>query len=221
LLDSFTGKEVHRFTGHTGSVTRLVWSPDGRRLLSGSHDSSCLIWDVSAEIRATLPANPVTDREARALVEALSGPDATAAYAAMGKLVASPASAVSAIREKLRPVPAPDEAKIAALVRDLDSPQFAARERAAAELGRLGEIAEGPLKKARAGPLSAEAGDRVDKLLADLQPSTGRLWQGRALDVLQRTGGPDAKRFLEELAAGADGAWLTREAKAALVRTHP
>ncbi len=34
--------------GHTGAVSSLAWSPDGRRLASGSDDNSIMVWDPDA-----------------------------------------------------------------------------------------------------------------------------------------------------------------------------
>jgi hypothetical protein len=217
LLDSFTGRELHRFEGHTGGVYRLAWMPDGRRLLSASHDASCLVWDVTA-VRGKLPTAELSERAASDSVDIISTLSAEEAYRHMAKLTGSPKTAVPALRATLRPVPSAHPARVAELVRDLDSPQFAIRDRAATELIRMGEGAAGYLKTALEGDLSPEARDRIEKVLAELKPSSYRLRQGRALEVLQQIGNDDAKKLLTELAAGADGAWLTREAKSALGR---
>jgi RNA polymerase sigma factor (sigma-70 family) len=218
ILDTFTGGELHRFAGHLGSVNRLAWSPDGRRLLSGSHDATCLVWDVPGTVKIKAPIVPADAAPADGLVEALSAPNAAEAYGTMAKLVAAPATAVPALGKRLRPVPTADPAKVDELIRDLDSPRFEVRDRAAGQLARLGDGAEGRMRRALAGKLSAEARDRIDRILAALKPSVDRLWQGRALEVLQRIGSDDSCRLLGELAAGADGAWLTREANAAARR---
>jgi hypothetical protein len=217
VLDAFTGKEVHRFAGHTGSVYRLAWA-DGRRLMSASYDATCLVWDASIA-RAKLATADLPADEATRAVRSLSDAPSAEAYAAMARLAASPAEAVPALRTVLRPIPAPDADRVARLIDDLDHPHFAARDGAAAELRKLGEGVEGLLRKALAGSLSAEARDRIEKVLGGLKPPADRLRQGRALEVLERVGDADARRFLAELAAGADGAWLTREARAALART--
>src|SRR5262245_29973716 len=139
----------------------------------------------------------------------------------MAKLTGSPTRAVAELTKHLRPVPAADRERVEKLIRDLDSTEFATRGRATAELQRMGEGAEGLLRSALTGKLSAEARDRVEKILADFKPTGARLWQGRALEVLERSGDPGARRLLTDLAAGADGAWLTREAKACLGRMYP
>ena len=33
------------FRGHTGNVTSVAWSPDGRRIVSGSYDNTLQLWD--------------------------------------------------------------------------------------------------------------------------------------------------------------------------------
>ena len=47
VWDSHTGKLVRSFRGHTGLVSSLAFSPDGRRLVSGSRDHTVKVWDVT------------------------------------------------------------------------------------------------------------------------------------------------------------------------------
>ncbi len=47
IWDSRTGKEVATFRGHTGLVTTLAFSPDGKRLYSGSRDTTVMVWDLT------------------------------------------------------------------------------------------------------------------------------------------------------------------------------
>src|SRR5690606_1226622 len=47
LWDLDTGREMLRFSGHSGTVYALALSGDGRQLLSGSLDGSARLWDVA------------------------------------------------------------------------------------------------------------------------------------------------------------------------------
>jgi eukaryotic-like serine/threonine-protein kinase len=47
VWDSHTVTLVGSFRGHTGLVTSLAFSPDGRRLVSGSRDSTVKVWDLT------------------------------------------------------------------------------------------------------------------------------------------------------------------------------
>ncbi len=45
LLDVETGKSLGELSGHTESITTLVYSHDGKILASGSDDGTVLLWD--------------------------------------------------------------------------------------------------------------------------------------------------------------------------------
>ncbi len=47
VWDAATGNELLSRTGHAGWVTSLAFTPDGRRLVSGSTDSTAFVWDLS------------------------------------------------------------------------------------------------------------------------------------------------------------------------------
>jgi hypothetical protein len=105
-------------------------------------------------------------------------------------------------------------------LRELDSDDFSTRKEASEGLLRLGEAAEPLLKQALADGLSAEARRRVEAVLGQLDPTANpqRLRDLRAVEALEISGTPEARRLLEELSAGAPTARLTRDAKAALRR---
>ncbi|MGH9508967.1 MAG: WD40 repeat domain-containing protein [Terriglobales bacterium] len=47
LWDIQSGKgTVRTLTGHTAPVTKIVFSPDGRRLASASEDGTIRMWEV-------------------------------------------------------------------------------------------------------------------------------------------------------------------------------
>ncbi len=47
LWDSWTGKEVARLHGHQGRVFPVVFTPDGKKLITGGFDKTIRIWDVA------------------------------------------------------------------------------------------------------------------------------------------------------------------------------
>lgn len=46
VWDVETGKEVHRFPGHVNTVTRVVFVPESRSVLSGSIDKTVRLWEI-------------------------------------------------------------------------------------------------------------------------------------------------------------------------------
>jgi hypothetical protein len=110
---------------------------------------------------------------------------------------------------------------LSALIADLDSGAFAVRDKAVNELQDLRELAAPALKKALAGTQSLETRRRIEDLLAKQRSplAAGYLLQSaRAVEVLERTDHPDAKKMLQRLAAGAPQARLTQEARDAMNR---
>ncbi|AWM40905.1 ECF RNA polymerase sigma factor SigM [Gemmata obscuriglobus] len=210
-----TATELKRLKGHRGQVNALVFTPDGRRLISAGNDSTVLFWDVLDLTRRPRPALRLGPSEWDALWADLAATDAGKAHAALARLTAAPAVTVPAVRERVRPAPEPDVRLLAQLVRDLNSEEFAAREKASQELGRLGESVEAAVKSARKGA-SPEAARRCDELLTKLAVLSGDRLRGvRAVEVLERIGTPEAVTVLESLARGAPQARLTRDARAA------
>jgi WD40 repeat protein len=49
VIDPATGKDLRRFAGHQGGITALVFAADGRRLASGSEDSTAVVWDLTGQ----------------------------------------------------------------------------------------------------------------------------------------------------------------------------
>ncbi len=149
--------------------------------------------------------------------------DAAKAYRAVGRLARSPRQSVPWLRERLRPVPrlaADDGKRLEGWLADLDGERFEARERATAEIVKLGESARPAVEKALGGHPSAEARRRLEAALAASDPvrSPAGLRALRAVEILECAGDAAARRLLEELAKGEPAARLTQEAKAATER---
>jgi hypothetical protein len=129
--------------------------------------------------------------------------------------------AIALIRERLDASASPE--RIPALLADLDSDEYAVRERATQELEALGKEAELSLRALLSDPPSAEVRSRVIQLLEVLakagdRPSGKALRTVRAIGVLESVADGPARELLEELARGAPNAPATREAKKALER---
>ena len=48
MWDVDSGKELHRFSGHTGRIHQLSLNRDANRFVSSSADGSAKVWDLSA-----------------------------------------------------------------------------------------------------------------------------------------------------------------------------
>ena len=124
------------------------------------------------------------------------------------------------LRDRLRPAVALPADELQRLVQDLDSPRFRRREEASRRLAEFGEDAEPTLRQALANKASAEARQRLERILAGPRPvrSPELLRSLRALQILEAIGDEPARRVLGRLAAGAPASPLTREARGAVER---
>jgi RNA polymerase sigma factor (sigma-70 family) len=223
LWDLATGKEVRRFRGHRRGVAAVAFSPDGKRLASGSSDTTVLVWDLTDGREAGPQPAPPPHPDPAVLWSALASADARTADRAAWALTEDPRSALAILRERLRPMPAPDARRLAQLLTDLDSERFGVREQAMQELERFEGAARAGLVQALQKEPSAELRRRIEQLLArGDQPgsSPDRLRVGRAVGVLEQIGTPEARQQLEALVRGSPDALRTREARAALGRRN-
>jgi WD40 repeat protein len=220
LWDVPTGEELRHCQGHDGGVSALAMSPGGDRVASAGWDTTVLVWDVADPVRQWQrePAK-LSAADLEALWTDLAGSDAARAGQAIWRLTAAPEQTVPFFKQRLQPVQPADARRLATLPGDLDSDQFAVRDKATRELEQLGDAAEPALRRALAGRPSPEARRRMEQMLEKLaSPSGDRLRALRAVEVLERQATAEARQLLDKLAQGIPAAPLTREAKAALDR---
>jgi WD40 repeat protein len=209
LWDTDTGKRLTRLPEHPGGVAALAFSPDGKLLASGGWDSTVLLWDVG---HARLEH----------LWTELAAADADSAQA-VKKLAAKPEEAVPFLRDRLRRA-ADIEVRAGGLIADLDSDEFPVREKASAELEKLGPDVAFALRATLERDPSAEVRRRIQTLLDRMkrpgEESAG--WDPRSvrlsLTVLEEIGTLSAQQILEELTKGPASSSVARQARTALER---
>jgi hypothetical protein len=219
VYETATGTIRRQLCGHRNMIEQLVFTPDGLRLVSISHDLTGLVWDVSPPKPGTRTA--LTETERRQRWNALGSSDGQAAHRAMGELAADPVEAVATVKANLKWTPPPSDDEVDRLIAELDAEVFAARQSAAHELDRLGGLAVPRVRDTLARVKSAEVRRRLEGFLGQNDRPcrmTGcRLQERRALELLEAVRTADARRVLEAVAAGGDTS-LARDAAAALKR---
>jgi RNA polymerase sigma factor (sigma-70 family) len=219
LWEIATGKMRQTMTGHTGRVLDLAFAPDGRRLLSGSSDTTGLVWGVAHQAEG-FPAQ-LTQEALETLWQDLASDDAKRADRAIWGMVAAVESAVPFLKSHLQPVAAVESERLSSLVTALDSDRFAVRDKAVHELEGLEELAQSALNKALANSPSLETRQRIERLLNRLkQPITSpaQIRSLRSVEVLEQIASVEARQVVAALAKGTPDARLTGDAKCSLKR---
>jgi hypothetical protein len=219
LWDLETGRELRKLTGHRGNANGLAFSADGKILVSTGDDTTILFWDVAdATHRKHLPAPSLTEREWQALWEDLDKDDAAKAYVAMVRMKDDAPTTIAALRARLHPIHVTDPERLARVLKELNSDEFAVRESANCELEKLGDVVRPTIRQTLARPgLSLELRRRLETIAASLEELSGaRLRQVRAIEVLEMLGTAEACELLKKIATGASDARLTEHATAAL-----
>ena len=214
LLEMATGNGRHFLTGHRGCVLTLCFSADGKTLVSGSSDTTALVWDLTGRLRNEGAwGKPLPRTRLDACWTALASEDAAIAYQAVRKLAASPTQTIPYLRERLRPAGPLDEKRLASLIADLDNPLFAIREKAVKDLEQLGELAIPACRKALEGKPSLDVCRRLECLIEKQSqqwhnPTGHNLRTVRIVEVLEQAGTQQAQHLLQDLAQGTPEAIL-------------
>jgi hypothetical protein len=167
----------------------------------------------------------LTEPQIEALWKDLGDDDAAISAAACWRLAADPGGVSFLCGQLAARGEVADERQVSRLIQDLDSGRFALREAASRGLTELGEAAVPFLQwHLRAAP-SAEAVERIGRILRRREPdgfdwTPERLRTLRALRALESAGGDEARRVLERV-AGRSEPPLAEEAKAAAARLSP
>src|SRR5207247_9774202 len=114
-LEMNSRAERWRLTGHDGPISAVAFTSDGRKLITGSSDTTALVWDLWPEA--------MTAFDPEVLWQDLAG-TADEAGRGMQVLVAARDKAVLLCQKHLRAVVPLDEVHVRQLIADLDDARF-------------------------------------------------------------------------------------------------
>ena len=182
-----TGKEMPPFRGHQAWVGAVEFSANGKVLVTGGQDTTAFVWDGKAATSPRRPDVRLADTQIAQCWDDLRDSDAEKAYRAVLALAAAGDQSTILIRGSLRPAAPADLIAMRGWVESLDDPQFAAREKATSALLRVADQAEDLLRSALERSRSAEAKQRIRRILdaaQDVEPLPDRLRELRSVEVL-------------------------------------
>jgi hypothetical protein len=207
LWDIPTGDKLGEWEGHRDRITSIGFAGPGR-VLTGCEDLTAILWDLRSKQKPKKPA-----------WEAFSGKDGSDAYRAVWALAADP-KAIELLREKIPVQTVPASEKVQQWIADLAADRFTVREVATKALQDLGRLAEPDVRVARDKASAEEVRSRLDSLLSKIpcERVGDEIVHARAVLAMELAGTDAARKLLAEWAAGAPGARLTIDAKAALAR---
>jgi hypothetical protein len=176
-----------------------------------SDEAPVYLWDVYA------PAGPDTDWSDKKIWGMLQ--DSSSHFAAMTRMIANPERAVAMCRDRIKPLPKPNETTVRRLLSDLDNSDHAIRDRAEMHLTAFGDSIESIVRRELQATNSAEKTSRLKRLLLNMAklPAEG-MRDLRSLEVLEQIGTAEARKLMAEWADGDMDNSFTREAKKSLER---
>ena len=214
LWELATRRPLTVLEGQLGEIGALAFDAKSGLLASGASDGTIVLWDWQ---RRTACAPLSAEERWRAL----GSEDPVLAWKAVDQLVRQGKETIAWLTPRAKPT-APRE-DLPALVARLDAEDWKIRQSATRELRSLGCQASGALRRYLESKPALEANLRAQRLLEQLRPQITSLTEedrrgDRIVAVLERIGTPEARRLLERLASGAEGAWTTTCAREALAR---
>jgi WD40 repeat protein len=222
MWDAGSGDPMVTLKGHAGLLFALAFAPDGRMLATASADTLVRVWDNHRKLE--VPQIKLEQKELDALIRDLGSDNDIKVSRATLTLSAAVPQTVAAFKKSLRHGQPPDLKLIKKLIEDLSNDQFAMRSKATLKLAELGEAARAELRYALTRPIDLETKRRLEGLLAKLvesfQPDEQRL-TARAIVILERIGGADAKAILTGILYGVPDDAIIAQARAALNRLEP
>jgi WD40 repeat protein len=208
LWDVPTGKQLVSWHSTAREcVTGVAFAGCGR-MVSSSDDMTALLWDLRPRKKLRVSA-----------WDALSGDEPIEAYRAVWALAEDP-KGPELLRAKIAPAKQAPAGPLRKWIADLGADRYALREETSSVLEDFGRRIEPELREAITTTKSEEIRTRLNSLLAKLPRDRNEteVVHARAVAAMELAGTAAAKKLLSEWAAGAPGARLTVDAKAAMNR---
>jgi RNA polymerase sigma factor (sigma-70 family) len=180
LWDAQSGEEIRKIQVPPESyVKALAFAPDGRTLATSGGDTAILLWDVTSPPKdGAADPNPLGVDQLNGLWSELAG-GPVKADEAIWTLARTPQQSGPFLQKRLQ-LPSVTAEQLAQLLADLDSNQFAVRQKAIQRLEELGDAAAGTLAKALGTPPPLEVRQRIEQILEKgRQRSRPHLARGR------------------------------------------
>jgi WD40 repeat protein len=218
LWEVASGDRIKQWVGHPAPVRALAFSPEGRRLASGSFDTTGLVWDVTGRMQnGRLRPDPLSSKNLDGVWKDLALKDGEAAYRAVWVLVADPKNSVPFLDGRLQPRPE-DDKRLARHIAELADDVLAVRQKARVALIAFGAGAVPSLRKALADNPPEQVRERLEEILTSLAALQEELERRdhRVVFALEQIGTPAARTILQRLAQGPPEHHLTGEALRAL-----
>ena len=137
IHDLWTGKQLAAYSAPDvtcdqvdgGCLSQsLVFSPDGRTLATGHQDGTVMLWKVPQPTEADVPE--IAPAEHDTVWADLGSESPIKARTAVERLGRFPDTALALLRARFSPTPTLPAPALAALIKNLDSDEFATREEA-------------------------------------------------------------------------------------------
>ncbi len=201
ICDAISGQLIRRFEGVREGVHSLVFTPDGRTLVSGHGDGTVLVWDMTSLTKdGKSKQEKLTDKDLERLWNDLAS-DGVKADAAIWTLARAPHESMTVLQARLLAIPKADAKQVAKWLAELDSDQFAIREKATRALEELGEGTEQTIRKALDASSSLELRKRLERILDYDKQNKEKAILRRlyAIEAVEHIGTLGARQLLETL----------------------
>ena len=140
-MDLASGKTRKRMVGgHGGAIRTLVFSADSKRLVSGSSDTTALVWDLCSYPGANSRSKSLSSADFNRCWSDLASQDAGAAHHAICHLADAADDAILLMRERLHPTLEADPRVVASWIAELDKARLNSRRRRRKPITESGEV---------------------------------------------------------------------------------